>query len=42
MLFWGGTASGIGAMSSGVVGLFGGAAIGGYLAARYSKLCLGI
>jgi hypothetical protein len=31
ILFWGGTGAGIGAMNSGVVGLFAGAALGGYL-----------
>lgn len=41
MLYWGGAGSGIGSISSGVIGFFGGAAFGGYLAAKYSKLCLG-
>lgn len=39
MLFWGGVGSGIGAIGSGVIGFFAGAAFGGYYAAQYASAC---
>lgn len=39
MLFWGGVGSGIGAINSGFIGFFAGAALGGFGASLLSRSC---